>query len=65
MKIWQHLAFHLKLFNIPTTVMKKTWYRVKIEKTTNNLYLSEANPGYEVRGEACDTIEQKKTKKDF
>jgi hypothetical protein len=37
----------------------------KIEKTTNNLYLSWANPGYEVRGEACDTIEQKKTKKDF
>jgi hypothetical protein len=39
---------------------------VKIEKTTNNLYLSEANPGYEVRGEACDTFGQKKiSKKDF
>jgi hypothetical protein len=39
---------------------------VKIEKTTNNLYLSGANPGYEVRGEACDTFGQKKQpKKDF
>ena len=46
--------------------MKKTWYRVKIEKTTDNLYLSGANPGYEVRGEACDTFGQKnKTKKGF
>jgi hypothetical protein len=43
--------------------MKKTCYRVKIEKTTNNLYLSEANPEYEVRGEACDTFVQKKTLK--
>jgi hypothetical protein len=38
-------------------------YRVKIEKTTNNLYLSGANPGYEVRGEACDTFGQKKQQK--
>jgi hypothetical protein len=31
--------------------------------STNNLYLSGANPGYEVRGEACDTFGQKKQQK--
>jgi hypothetical protein len=36
---------------------------VKSEKTANNLYLSGANPGYEVREEACDTSGQKKPTK--
>jgi hypothetical protein len=33
------------------------------ENVTNNLYLSGANRGYEVRGEACDTFGQKKQPK--
>ena len=46
--------------------MKKTCYRVKIEKTTNNLYLSEANPEYEVRERHVTLLGKKNpSKKDF
>jgi hypothetical protein len=40
------LQFYQFLNIVEINLILKTWYRVKIEKTTNNLYLSEANPGY-------------------